>query len=137
VAKDLKFLDRHELSRLSFAVFGLPFNLVEALSLDFFPDGQTLIKFIPLVLCHIFPINTTLMHLLLQYTQLQCYRVSGWLGLQRLGNSKIVSKKEHHIHGCKKFVLTYNGHSKLPFFYEHSIIMMSVRVSWYIKEILL
>jgi len=61
VANDLKFLDRHELSRLSFAVLGPPFELADALSLGVFPDGQALIKFLSLVLCHIFPINTNLM----------------------------------------------------------------------------
>jgi hypothetical protein len=40
VVKNLKFLDRHELSRLSFAVLGPPFELTDALSLGVFPDRQ-------------------------------------------------------------------------------------------------
>ena len=67
-------------------------NWLDALSLGFFPDRQALIIFMSLVLCTYLPLTQILCFFLLQYTQLQCYRVCGWLGLQRLGNSKIVSK---------------------------------------------
>jgi hypothetical protein len=57
-----KIFGQHELiSRLSFAVLGPPFEFADALSLDVFRDRKTLIKFMFLVLCRIFPINTILM----------------------------------------------------------------------------